>query len=146
MKRLLIILAAAMMLEASACKNSDNLSVKKVDAIADQVWVFSQSHPDGFTLDIRTMTEPTEGIAVSYAATQGNHSREQLPKVVEHALSHDGYIGGWLSSSDSLYYFDSTRLFPEDSLDAAIQFGKDNGQYAIYILSSARKSNSNMHT
>jgi len=104
--------------------------------IADQVWAFSLSHPDGYTLDIRTMTEPTEGIAVSYAETQDSHSREQLPKVVEHALSHDGYIGGWLSTSDSLYYFDSTRLFPEDSLDAAIQFGKDNGQYAIYILSS----------
>ena len=135
MKRLFILLAAAMMLVVPACKNNDSPSVKQIEAITDQVWMFSQSHPEGFTLDIRTMTEPTEGIAVSYAETQGSHSREQLPKVVTHALSHDGYIGGWLSSEDSLYYFDSTRLFPEDSLDAAMQFGKDNGQYAVYILS-----------
>lgn len=136
MKRLFLFLAAAMMLAVPACKNNDISSAKQIEAIADQVWAFSLSHPDDYTLDIRTMTEPTEGIAVSYAATQDSHSREQLPKVVEHALSHDGYIGGWLSSEDSLYYFDSTRLFPEDSLDAAIQFGKDNGQYSVYILSS----------
>ena len=84
------------------------------------------SHPDGFTLDIRTMTEPTEGIAVSYAETQGSHSREQLPKVIVHALSHDAYVGGWLDTEDSLYYFDSSRLFPEDSLEAAIRFGREN--------------------
>ena len=136
MKRIFIILAAAMMLAVPACKNNDKPSVNEIDVIADKVWVFSQSHPEGFTLDIRTMTEPTEGIAVSYAETQGCHSREQLPKVVTHAMSHDGYIGGWLNTDDSLYYFDSTRLFPEDSLDAAMRFGKDNGQYAVYILSS----------
>ena len=38
--------------------------------IADKVWAYSQTHPGGFTLDLRTMTEPDEGIAVSYAATQ----------------------------------------------------------------------------
>lgn len=137
MKRLFIFFAATIMLAASACNNKNNVpSANEIEAIADKVWTFSLSHPDGYTLDIRTMTEPTEGIAVSYAATQNSHSREQLPKVVEHALSHDGYIGGWLNSDDGLYYFDSTRLFPEDSLEAAKQFGKDNGQYAIYILSS----------
>ena len=45
----------------------DGLSSLAEQATADAVWEFSQSHPDGFTLDIRTMTEPTEGIAVSYA-------------------------------------------------------------------------------
>ena len=88
-----------------------------VSAIADAVWEFSQSHPDGFTLDIRTMTEPMEGIAVSYAATQDSHSRDQLDFVVEHALQHDGYVGGWLNTENGLYYFDSTKLFPEDQLE-----------------------------
>jgi glutathione peroxidase len=105
--------------------------------IADKVWAFSQSHPDGFTLDVFTGTEPKEGIAVSYAATQGSHSREQLDKVVEHALRHDGYVGGWLDASDGLYYFDSTRLFPEDALDDAIRFGKENGQRSAFVLSSS---------
>ena len=107
-----------------------------VSAIADQVWQFALSHPDGFTLHITSMTQPTEGIAVSYAATLDSHSRDQLDKVVSHALEHDGYVGGWLNKDNGLYYFDSTRLFPEDQLDEALKFGKENGQYSVFILST----------
>ncbi len=82
------------------------------------------------------MTEPTEGIAVSYAATQNSHSRDQLDKVVSHALQHDGYVGGWYNSENGLYYFDSTCIFPEDQLDEAVLFGKENGQYSVFILST----------
>ena len=123
----------------TACGHDDNSSVchNDVTEIADKVWTFSQSHPDGFTLDIHTMTCPTEGIAVSYAATQNSHSRDQLEYVVSHALQHEGYVGGWYNSDDGLYYFDSTRLFLENSLDDAIRFGKDNGQYSVFILSSS---------
>ena len=121
----------------SACSKSDNsVEQDSITSISDKVWAFSQSHPDGFTLDIRTMTEPTEGIAVSYAETQNSHSRNQLDKVVSHALSHDGYVGGWLNTDNGLYYFDSTKLFPETSLKEAIQFGKENGQYSVFILST----------
>ncbi|MBP5679936.1 MAG: transporter substrate-binding domain-containing protein [Bacteroidales bacterium] len=81
------------------------------------------------------MTEPTEGIAVSYAATQNSHSRDQLDKVVKHALNYDGYVGGWYNSEDGLYYFDSTKLFPENDLKGAVQFGKENGQFSVFILS-----------
>lgn len=121
----------------SACSNSDNSTEQdRVSTISDKVWTFSRSHPDGFTLDIRTMTEPTEGIAVSYAETQNSHSRDQIDKVVSHALNHDGYVGGCLSSEDGLYYFDSTKLFPETSLASAILFGKENGQHSVFILST----------
>ena len=121
----------------SACSNDDTPTEQdSITPISDQVWTFSQSHPDGFTLDIRTMTEPTEGIAVSYAETQNSHSRDQLDKVVGHALSHDGYVGGWLNTENGLYYFDSTKLFPETSLKDAIQFGKENGQHSVFILST----------
>lgn len=101
------------------------------------VWTYSQTHPDGFTLDVRTMSEPTEGISVAYAATQNSHSRDQLPKVISHALSHNGYVGGWLNTSDSLYYFDSDRIFPEDSLSAALRFAKENGQISVFVLSTS---------
>lgn len=130
-----ILTACSMLLTFSSCKNRNSV-LTNVDALSDSIWTFSMTHPEGFTLDIRTITEPTEGIAVSYAETQGSHSREQLPKVVAHALTHDGYVGGWLDTEDSLYYFDSSRLFPEDSLEAAIQFGRDNAQYAVYIIST----------
>ena len=108
-------------------------------SLADAVWTFSQTHPDGFTLDIRTLTEPTEGISVAYAATQNSHGREALDAVVSHATVHEGFVGGWLDTSDSLYYFDSVRLFPEDSLEAAVNFGKANFQKSIYRLSTGEE-------
>ena len=148
----------------AACSNNDTPTEQdSITPIANKIWSFCQSHPDGFTLDIRTMTEPTEGIAVSYAETQNSHScvpflrladarisgraervaseqsssaRDQLDKVVSHALCHDGYVGGWLNTENGLYYFDSTKLFPETSLKEAIQFGKENGQYSVFILST----------
>ncbi len=119
-----------------ASKEGNATEQSVITTIADKVWAFSQSHPDGFTIDIRTMTEPTEEIAVSYAATQNSHSRDQLDKVVSHALQHEGYVGGWYNSEDGYYYFDSTKLFPENDLKGALQFGKENGQYAVFILST----------
>ncbi len=135
---------------ASCASNDGNATEQsEITAIADKVWAFSQTHPDGFTINIRTMTEPTEGIAVSYAATQNSYScipsvaselsssvRDQLDKVVSHALQHEGYVGGWYNGEDGLYYFDSTTLFPENDLKGAIQFGKENGQYSVFILST----------
>ena len=124
----------------TSCTTSSNLADNsKVKALSDKIWTYSQSHPDGFTLDIRTMTEPTEGIAVSYLATQGCHSRKKLNRVVRHAMHHDGYVGGWLDITDSLYYFDSTRLFPEDSLEDAIKFGLKNRQKAIFSIEEKRE-------
>ena len=135
---LIALLALGTTVSFTSCSSSNELSKEQVEikSIADKVWAFSQAHPDGFTLDVRTMTEPTNGIAVSYADTQNSHSRDQLEKVVEHALNHDGFVGGWYNSEDGLYYFDSTRLFPEDSLKEAIQFGKDNSQHSVFILST----------
>ena len=69
----------------SACQKDDNQD--RVTAISDAVWAYSLANPDGFTLDIRSMTVPKEGIAVSYAATQGSHSRDKLDFVVRLAES-----------------------------------------------------------
>ena len=111
----------------------------RVEEIADRVWAYGQAHPDGFTVDVWTMEVPTEGIAVSYAATQDSHSREELERVVEHALRHDGYVGGWYNGENGLYYFDSTRLYPEDRLEDALRFGRDNGQHTVYIISTGEE-------
>ena len=121
-------------------KNSNSeISSDSIHALADYVWEFSKKHPDGFTLNLRNMAEPTTGIVVSYASTQSSILREQLDSVVFHALSHDKYIGGWLDVMDSLYYFDSNRLFSEDSLDDAIAFGKENLQKAVFVLSKGEE-------
>lgn len=120
-----------------ACStNNATAEQDSIAAIAERVWAFSQAHPDGFTLDIHTMKECTEGIAVSYAETQNSHSRCQLDEVVRHALRHDGFVGGWLNTENGLYYFDSSKLFPETSLKDAILLGKENGQQSVFILST----------
>lgn len=123
----------------TACFNGRLVTATHVENMANQVWTYSVTHPDGFTLDLRSLTEPTEGISVAYAATQGCHSREALDYVVTHAMKHNGFVGGWLDTSDSLYYFDSTRIFPEDSLAAAKKFGIENGQIAIFIISEGKE-------
>ena len=47
---------------ASCSSNEDNATEQSnITTIADKVWAFSQTHPDGFTINVRTMTEPTEG-------------------------------------------------------------------------------------
>ena len=120
----------------SACASDNSATITNATELADAVWEFGQSHPEGFTLNIRKMTEPEEGIAVGYAATQGSHSRKQLENVVWHSLRHDGYVGGWRDKESGLYYFDSTRLYPEDELKEAVQFGAVNGQRYVYILST----------
>ena len=105
-------------------------------SLADSLWAYSLAHPEGFTLHLATWIQPQEGIVVAYDATQHCHDRKGLDFVICHAKSHEGYVGGWFESTDSLYYFDSVRVFPEDSLSAAIIFGKENHQLAIYRLSS----------
>lgn len=139
-RHLLAVLFLGCSLLLSGCYSGGKIVYRDgIHALSDSVWTYSISHPDGFTMDITTLTEPTEGIVVAYAATQGCHSRKQLNRVVRHAIRHDGYVGGWLDTADSLYYFDSSRLFPEDSLDAAIRFGVKNKQIAIYVLSDGRE-------
>ena len=122
----------------TACFSGKLITNARVDAVADHVWNYSQSHPDGFTIDLRTMTEPTEGICVAYAATQDCHSREKLNYVVKHAMKHNGFVGGWLDTADSSFYFDSSRIFSEDSLDAAEKFGIENEQIAIFQISEGK--------
>ena len=108
-------------------------------ALADDIWTFSQTHPDGFTMRVSTWEEPAEGIAVAYSATQDMHDRSDLDYVICHAQSHGGYVGGWLDKKTGRYYFDSVRIFPEDSLEEAKQFGQENGQISIYILSKGKE-------
>ena len=146
MKRFSIILALAL---AAACGTSYRAERQGAEGVAkeapstwrvvERVWRYSATHPDGFTLNVSTMDEPTEGICVGYAATQDCHSREGLDYVVSHALEHDGYVGGWLDQTDSLYYFDSVRIFPESEREEALKFARDNGQIAVFVLSSGEE-------
>ncbi|MBQ6769453.1 MAG: nucleoside hydrolase [Bacteroidales bacterium] len=103
--------------------------------LVNVIYAMGQMYPDGFTLDLNTMRQPTEGLIVSYKATQNSFERKSLPAVIKHARTHQNLVGGWYNPENGRYYFDSNRLFPEDSLAAAVQFARDNGQHTVYVAS-----------
>ena len=145
-KRICIIGALALV---TACGTSyraqrQEVGKAKVEApatwlVAERVWRYSTTHPDGFTLNVSTMEVPSEGICVAYSATQDCHSRDGLDYVVSHSLQHEGYVGGWLDKADSLYYFDSVKIFPEAEREKALDFARQNGQIAVFVLSSGEE-------
>ena len=136
---LLLTLTFLFMLSCGTMRHTASSGQAVYATLADSIWTYSQTHPDGFTLHLSTWTEPSAGLSVAYEATQNRHDKEGLDYVIGHAQSHDGYVGGWLDTADSLYYFDSVRVFPEDSLSAAIVFGKENHQIAIFRLSTGEE-------
>lgn len=86
MKRILSLLFAALLLQGifscgmatvapRASGGETRVERDSVSVLADKVWEFGLSRPEGFTLDVRTMAEPDEGIAVSYAATQDSYGQ-----------------------------------------------------------------------
>lgn len=103
--------------------------------LAHQVEVYAESHPDGFTIHLPDFAVPTSGIVVSYSGAMHSYSELDVSSTVEHALLHDSVVGGWRNNEQNVYVYGSNRIFPEDSLEAAIAFGKANEQIAIYVLS-----------
>ena len=103
--------------------------------LVNVIYAMGQMYPDGFTLDLNTMRQPTEGLIVSYKATQNSFDRKSLPAVIKHARAHNNLVGGWYNPEEDKYYFDSNRSFPEDSLAAAVQFARDNEQHTVYVAS-----------
>ena len=103
--------------------------------LVNVIYAMGQMYPDGFTLDLNTMRQPTEGLIVSYKATQNSFDRKSLPAVIKHARKHQNLVGGWFNPENGRYYFDSNRLFPEDSLAAAVEFARANDQHTVYVAS-----------
>ena len=114
---------------------------QKVDTTetAEYIWNYAQNHPRGFTINIITKEPATSGIVVSYYATQNSTGKESLKRVIEHALNHNNIVGGWLNPKDSLYYFDSNKIFSDGKLKKAIDFAIRNKQSTIYDLSNNRE-------
>lgn len=96
----------------------------------------AKEEPLGFTVDLTTLKKVTKGISVAYLETQDCFSREGLKKVLEHALSHDKKVGGWLNVETGLFYFDSIRIFTD--LTEAMLFARENNQLAIFDLTNLK--------
>jgi fructokinase len=90
----------------------------------------AKQNPDGFTVDLTTLTKVTGGISVAYLETQNSFGDEGLKRVIAHALEHEKKVGGWLEAGD--FYYDSVAIFTD--LDVAKRFGRENNQIAIFDL------------
>ena len=85
----------------------------------------ANQNPLGFTVDLTTLKKIAGGISVAYLETQNSFGDEGLEKV-----------GGWLDEDSGYFYFDSVRIFT--NLEAAIQFGRENKQIAIFDITNLR--------
>lgn len=99
-------------------------------------------NPEGFTVAVPSLTQVlpgiSAGIVVAYAETQDCFGDAGLEKALAHALANAGFVGGWFNEEDGQFYFDSVRIFPETDLETALEFGKANGQIAVFRLSDSR--------
>ena len=130
MKRIILLFSAIILTSSVFCQTpTETLSDKD---LATYIWALSKTYPDGFTFDLNTFSHPKEGLYVSYKETQNSFTRKSIRKVIKHAHAHDNIVGGWRDPDTGLFYFDSNRRFPEDSLAAAVQFARDNGQHTVY--------------
>ena len=129
MKKLLLFLVLVLTTATAAFSQQTAVSDKD---LATAIWVMGQIYPEGFTFDLNTLSHPKEGLMVSYKATQDHFARKSIPAIIKHAHAHDNIVGGWRDPETGLYYFDSTRSFPEDDLAAALAFARENGQHTVY--------------
>ena len=130
MKKVSILLALLLVLPFAG-QAQQRVSDKELVSV---IWAMGQMYPEGFTLSLDSLRQPKEGLAVSYLATQNSFDKKSLPAVIKHARTHDGLVGGWYDPEEDKYYFDSSRIFPEDSLEAALAFARENQQHSVYDL------------
>lgn len=107
--------------------------------LIDRVWEYAQNNPDGFTINIESMKPVKFGIAVAFRETQNSFGYENLKRIIDHALANDKTVGGWFDDKDGSYYFDSVKIFRNAELNAAIQFGIENEQIAIFDLTNLQE-------
>lgn len=110
---------------------------------AESDYVGRLQHPDGgFTLDVNSGKEPTEGYVsgIKGAAPRVLHHTEVTPDELashrQQVASHPGatHQGGWHDPETGLVHLDSVRVFHPSERDKAIEFGKANDQISIWDL------------
>ena len=110
------------------------------------------SSPDGFTLDVRNVEQPEDGIMVSEFQNDSVRSMRINAATIRTASSaikvrefidnnsdlllgrSDRFLGGWLDGDD--FYFDvATRFEPKDA-EKALETGRESGQLAVFNLAT----------
>ena len=92
------------------------------------IQAIAEANPDGFTVDLTTLKKVTKGISVAYLETQDSFGEEGLKRVLNHALMHEKKVGGWFNEENGMF----------TNLEEAKQFGRENGQIAIFDIGQMR--------
>ena len=89
----------------------------------------------GFTVSAKNLQPITKGFAVAAKETQNSFGGAGLNKVIDFVQNNkvDAY-GGWIDEQTGLFYWDA--VFIVDSLEAAKELGRKNGQIAIFDLNN----------
>ena len=93
-------------------------NLKKMKQLVKAIMKIAQENPDGFTIEILTLTTIEKGYVSAYKETQDSFGIKGLEKVIEHAQSHDKIVGGWFNEDNNQFYFDINKIF--DNLEEAI--------------------------
>ncbi len=101
-----------------------------IDRLVELVMALAKNNPSGFTCDLN-LDKPMTGFVVAYAATQDSHGAAGLKACILHAIDNEFFVGGWLNP-DGRLQFDSVMIL--DSLDEAIDFGRQQQQHSIWYI------------
>ncbi len=94
----------------------------------------SEENEAGFTFNLLTAAPVKYGIVVAYQETQDCFGVSGLKKALAHAQKHNNVVGGWFNSQNGKFYYDSCKVF--QNRKAAIEFGKEQAQIAIFDLTN----------
>jgi hypothetical protein len=104
--------------------------------IMAKVLELAEQNPDGFTIHSNGTEAPTEGVCVALAETQNSFGLHGLFKALSVAVEKNLHFGGWLENTTGKFYWDAVRLFPENELEEALEFARNEGQISVFVLST----------
>src|SRR5690348_737225 len=84
---------------------------RDMDKLIDRLRNLSQRR-ERFTFDLRGNCLVYSGVVAAYRAREENDHFTDLPKVILHALQHDGILSAWRDPKGQVVY-DSCRIFTD---------------------------------
>lgn len=101
-----------------------------MEKVIDRLRALSQRR-ERFTFDLRGNCLVYSGVVAAYRAAQESGHFTDRPKVILHALQHDGIIGAWHDPNGRVFY-DSCRVFTD--VEQAVHFARTERQHSVYNL------------
>jgi hypothetical protein len=99
--------------------------IQAVKAIADH-------NPDGFTVNVTDLTQPTQGYAVAYTHGMNLADAVNIAGLLTYYSGRQWYVGGWRDGND--FIVDVSTVEPFE--DAARAIGALYHQVAVFNLAT----------